>query len=178
MKVINLFGGPCFGKSTAAAGLFYLMKRHQYNAELVQEVAKHLVWAERYKSLDDQLYVFAKQNDRLHTLKGKVDYAISDSPLILSGLYMPAHYPASFAAMVLDIFNLYDNLNIVLRRIHPFQPEGRIHTEEQADAIGRRIVRYLDEHNIPYVTLDANAEAPEKILALVRDTATNLSGCS
>ncbi len=35
MKVINLWGSPGAGKSTAAAGLFYRMKFADYNVELI-----------------------------------------------------------------------------------------------------------------------------------------------
>jgi len=44
MKVINLFGGPGCGKSTAAAGLFHLMKSNHMSVELVNEFAKEIVW--------------------------------------------------------------------------------------------------------------------------------------
>lgn len=168
MKVINLFGGPGAGKSTTAAGLFHLMKMHHLNVELIQEVAKHLVWAERYKSLDDQLYVFAKQNDRLHTLKGNVGFAISDSPLILSALYMPRDYPPSFSQFVLDLFGRYENVNVVLKRVHPYQQVGRIHSEEESNAISRLTMEFLSSHDIPFVEMEGDREAPARILRLVQ----------
>ena len=86
MKVINFFGGPCSGKSTAAAGLFYLMKKQKYNVELVTEFAKDLVYEDHTMALSEQNYVFANQEYRLARLEGKIDYAISDSPLILSNI--------------------------------------------------------------------------------------------
>jgi ATP:corrinoid adenosyltransferase len=65
MKVINIFAGPCAGKSTTAAGLFYLMKVSGYNVELVTEYAKDMTWEGRHNILGDQLYILAKQNRRL-----------------------------------------------------------------------------------------------------------------
>ena len=40
MQIINIWGGPGVGKSTAAAGLFYEMKKLQLNVELVTGVRK------------------------------------------------------------------------------------------------------------------------------------------
>ena len=167
MKVINFFGAPCSGKSRNAAALFALMKDAGFEVELVQEVAKHLVWAKRYKSLDDQLYIFAKQNDRLHTLNNEVDYVISDSPLILSALYMPKDYPSSFAPFVHEIFNRYDNINVFLRRIHPYQQKGRLHNETEAASINNRLHDYLLQEKVPFIELDSNQETSQIVFGLI-----------
>ena len=60
-KVINIFGAPNAGKSTVAAGLFYIMKINGYNVELVNESAKDLVWNGQTEHLSEQLIVFTKQ---------------------------------------------------------------------------------------------------------------------
>ncbi|MBU6459962.1 MAG: AAA family ATPase [Proteobacteria bacterium] len=170
MKVINFFGAPCSGKSRNAAALFTLMKDSGYNVELIQEIAKHLVWAKRYKSLDDQLYIFAKQNDRLHTLDGEIDYAISDSPLILSSLYMPENYPPSFPPFVRDIFDRYDNLNIFLKRTYPYQEKGRIHTEVESMTIENRLYNYLQDEHIPFIELNSDSETSTKVFDIINNT--------
>ena len=84
MKVINLFGEPSVGKSTTAAGLFFAMKTLGYKVELVNEYAKMCVWEDRISTLDDQLYITAKQNHQLERLRSKVDYAITASRAGLS----------------------------------------------------------------------------------------------
>ena len=82
MKVINLFGGPGVGKSTAAAGLFYEMKKRQLSVELVTEYAKDMVWENRQNILDDQIYIFAKQQRRIARLRDHhIDWVITDSPI-------------------------------------------------------------------------------------------------
>ena len=45
-RVINLLGAPGAGKSTAAAGLFYRMKKEFLSVELVTEYAKDLIYPE------------------------------------------------------------------------------------------------------------------------------------
>lgn len=84
MKVINLLSGPGAGKSTTAAGLFYQMKLKGINVELITEYAKDMTWEERYNTLSNQLYIFAKQYSRQLRVKNKVDYIVTDSPLLLS----------------------------------------------------------------------------------------------
>ena len=59
--VINLIGDPGSGKSTAAAGIFYKLKKMGVNCELSLEFAKDKVWEEAFRTMDDQIYIFAKQ---------------------------------------------------------------------------------------------------------------------
>lgn len=162
MKVINFFGGPGCGKSTAAAGLFYTMKKAKYNVELVTEFAKDLVYEENHKALSEQNYVFANQEYRLSRLKGKVDYVITDSPLILSLIYAK-NYPHSFHSFCVDMFCLYDNINIFINRKHDYVNDGRIQTENQAKEIDNDIRHYLREYGCRYVIYDAGDDTPIKI---------------
>ena len=61
-KIINFFGGPGIGKSTQAAGLFYLMKRDGLSVELTEEFPKVLSWEGNVSGLKDQLYITANQH--------------------------------------------------------------------------------------------------------------------
>jgi adenylate kinase family enzyme len=86
-KVINLVGAPGAGKSTIASQLFSRMKWEGYDVELVSEYAKELVWEERMETMKNEVYLFGKQHQRLFRLKNKVQYIITDRPLILSQFY-------------------------------------------------------------------------------------------
>lgn len=116
MKVVNLLGGPGTGKSTTAAGLFFLMKLEAIESELVAEYAKYLIWAERNNMFKDQGYIFAKQNHKLEILQGKVDYAITDCPLLLSAIYGEKYSTASrhLRNHVMEKFHGYENINIFI----------------------------------------------------------------
>ncbi len=162
MKVINFFGGPGSGKSTAAAGLFYTMKKEKYNVELVTEFAKDLVYEENHKALSEQNYVFANQEYRLSKLKDKVDYVITDSPLILSLIYVK-DYPHSFHTFCVDMFDTYQNTNIVIKRNHDYVDIGRMQTETEAKELDRDILHYLREYHYRYKIYYAGDDTPLQI---------------
>jgi tRNA uridine 5-carbamoylmethylation protein Kti12 len=105
--VVNLFGGPGCGKSTTSAGLFHDMKKKSLNVELVTEYAKELVWSDSISAMSDQLYLLANQNRRLDRLVGKVDYVITDAPLLLSAYYGVKYgrHPEIVRRASHDIFN-------------------------------------------------------------------------
>ena len=162
MKVINLFGGPCTGKSTAAAELYSKLSRSGKRVELVQEFAKDLVWGERHKTFEDQVYIFAKQNHKLESLRGKVDYAITDSPLLLSCIYGAINSPPGFPIdefnkLIVAVNNTYYNINFFLYRYHEYKEEGRNQTEAEADAISEKLRVYLIENQYNYYPVHEGA---------------------
>lgn len=163
MKVINFYGGPGAGKSTAAAGLFYLLKKAKYNVELVTEFAKDLVYDESLRMLSRQNYVFAHQEYRLSRLKNKVDIAITDSPLLLSTFYAPLDYPKSFTDLCKDLYHTYDNYNFFIERNHQYVEEGRLQDEKESDEISEKILKFLLENNQYYISYLASDNTPNKI---------------
>lgn len=167
MIVINLFGEPCSGKTTGAAYIFSKLKMKGYNIELVTEYAKDLVW-EKSSLINDQIYVFAEQQRRLKRLKDKVDIIITDSPLFLSIVY---HEDINlyFDQLVLNVFEQYNNINFLIQNKKEYNPIGRIHTEEESEAIRNKIISSLDFFNIPYETIDGNEYAYDVILKKVEE---------
>lgn len=138
MIVVNLYAGPGAGKSTTAALLFAYLKLAGVNAELVREYAKDVVWEGREHLLEQQTYVFAKQAKRLADLDGKVDIAVTDSPLLLSVLYAPE--ATTLHALVAEEHARYENLDVYLRRVKPYHPEGRLQTEDEARDLDAAVV--------------------------------------
>lgn len=172
MKVVNFFGGPGIGKSTIAAGHFWDLKASGRSAELVTEYAKDVTWEGRQNLLNDQLYLLAKQNRRLaRLLDHKIDYAVTDSPLLLCAAYarMGTNSYSSLVPLVLELFNSYDNLNIVLKRNPEFYVQvGRSQTVEQAIQIDEIVIDMLDEFQIPYSVLEIDND-PLNSLAQVNE---------
>lgn len=168
-KIVNLVGGPGVSKSTTAALLFAKLKMRGINCELVTEYAKDKVWEESFKTLDNQLYVLGKQYHRLHRLMGKVEYIVTDAPLIHS-LFYGAHMPVSFKQLVLDINKEMPALNIFLTRKKAYNPLGRMQTEEEARLIDGQLRSILDDNNIGYVLIDGDSNAADKILEMLNVT--------
>lgn len=166
MKVINFYGGPGSGKSTTAAGLFYLMKINKYNVELVQEYVKDLAWEDR---MEDQAFITAHQNKKLERIKGKVEYAICDSSLVLSLAYMPDDYAVpSFRQYVIDLFHTYDNhLNIFVNRVKPYVTAGRYQDETGAKVLDKKIEDLMKSLDLNIHYVDGNIDAPDKILKII-----------
>lgn len=154
--VVNMFAGPGVGKSTTAAGIFALLKMHDVECELVTEYAKDLVWEERNFTVENQLYLFAKQHHRQWRLKDKVDLIITDTSLLLNNIYGKLYNRFDSEIMydfVLEEFNKYDNINFYIERIVKYNDEGRFQTKEQAEQIDNCIKEYLDENNINYILI-------------------------
>lgn len=164
LKVINFYAGPGSGKSTSAAGLFYLMKTSGYNVELVTEYAKDKVYEGHLGCLEDQIYIFAKQQRRLNRLVGQVDYAITDSPLPLSILYNK-DLNLTFEHLVLDTFHKYSNLNFFINRTKEYKQIGRTQNELEARELDGKLLTLLDERGITiHKFIDGDINAPQNIL--------------
>lgn len=168
MKVINLMAGPGTGKSTTAAGLFHFMKLEDYRVELVTEYIKTMAYEGRKEIFSDQVYIFGKQQRRQHILRNQVDWIVTDSPLILSGVYAPENYFPSFEKLVMEAFNSYNNHNFFLKRVKTYHRYGRGQTEEEARAIDVRVLEFLYKWKIPFTELPADRHILTKIMQVLR----------
>lgn len=147
---INLFGGPGCGKSTTAAGPFYLMKCAGMRCELVTELAKELVYDGDTDALNDQLYILTEQEGRQQRLQGKVDYIITDSPLLLSWVYAKGGYKEPrFKNTVAEKFNHYNNLNYLISRVKPYQQYGRIESVSEAERKDKEVRAAIQAFQVP-----------------------------
>lgn len=155
MLVVNLWGAPGSGKSTAAAYIFSWLKALGHNVELVTEFAKDLTWEGRTNALHTQLYVSGVQAHRLARIRDKVDIAIVDSPLPSGLIYVNDEERKLLNDILWYEYNKYDNINFFLNRTHPYSSDGRNQTEEEADEIGERICSMLSGNDVYHTTSDA-----------------------
>lgn len=158
--VINFFGAPGAGKTTAALGLTYELKKRWVSAELIQEYAKDLVYSDSAHLLSHQHGVFAEQERRLNRVVGKAALAVSESPLLLSAYYSPEDYPISFKQSVFDFFLNYHNINIFVERSHAYSAIGRIQNEAESDAVAWSMRQFLRDNGIPFYSVTANDANP------------------
>lgn len=172
--VVNLFGGPGTGKSTFCAGIFAALKWEDVDCEMALEYAKDLTWEsglsknkkEKIKNpkLDNQLYVFGKQQHRLFRLNRKVDVIVTDAPLLHSLIYDAGDNKA-LKELILDEHSRYNNLNIFLKRKKKYNPNGRSQTFKQAVELDNKIKLMLDTYSGGYEIIEA---VPENIPSIVK----------
>lgn len=172
--VINLYAGSGAGKSTAAAGLFAEMKQRGYHVEQVTEYVKTWAWSGRTPNGFDQVYLFGKQANRESQLYGKVDYIITDSPLLLSGYY--ENYHLKEAIVLPAVLNFLDyakrhdvkHLNFFLKRAKKFDPRGRYESEDQAKAIDVDMKAWLNQLEVPLIDVTTtDRERVDYILSIL-----------
>lgn len=175
--VVNLFGAPGAGKSTAAAYIFSMLKFANINAELVTEFAKDMVWEENkgvFKP-DNQCYLFGEQYNRLSRCKDKVDVIVTDSPLPLSILYKTGSVLGeSFDEVVMSCFDSFNNMNFLLVRNKPYNPIGRFQTEEESDMLLEELRKLLADKNIDHSVFYSNRGNLDSIVKRVLEKLNEL----
>ena len=177
-KIINIFGGPGIGKSSIAAGVTYKLKKNHINCDQPYEFPKLLAWDDNHSAIQGQLYVLANQHRGIVKSYGKVDYIVLDSPILLSltyrNYYKGTEYPSSlygesFDKMVLDTFNQYDNINIVLDRAEGVHNnDERYQNLEESKELDIVIENSLIENNIPFHKIKVNDDTVDDIMKLVK----------
>lgn len=158
--VINAFGGPGSGKSVSCMDICQQLKKLGYNAEYVQEYAKELVYDKDWELLDgspdNQFEVLKEQLRRVDRLYGKADFIVTDSPVLLNGVYNKSLTP-EYDAMVTSLYNDFENFTYFVERdASAYQQEGRIQNLEESQKIDQDIKQLLSEKEIYYGTYNHN----------------------
>ena len=163
--IVNLFGVPGAGKSTGAAYIFSSLKMKGINAELVTEFAKDKVWENNEEVFKNQAYLFGKQSFKVSRCADKVDVIVTDSPLPLSIFYNnDPLLTENFNNSVMDVFNGYENINYLLQRVKPYNPIGRMQTEEESNLLKMPLVALFEKYNIDYCEVPGDIGGYEKII--------------
>jgi energy-coupling factor transporter ATP-binding protein EcfA2 len=148
LKVLNIWGRPCSGKSTLAAALFNIMKSLDQKVELVTEYAKDLTYEKNFGTLENQLKVFAEQDARLRRLEGQVEWAITDSPLGLGEVYMTDEYSSWLPDAMRGAYHRYDNWDVWVHGVKKYQQYGRTQSEPAALALDAEIKATRPTHGM------------------------------
>lgn len=170
--VINLTGGPGTGKSTLCAQLFYLLKSQDVDVEMATEYVKDLVFEESFKKIENQIYIFGKQHNRLYRLNNKVKVIITDSPLLNSIVYYNGHNP-HFEPLVIWEFKQMNNLTFYLERSFDYVQNGRMQTLEGAKQVDENYKELLNKYDIEFTSISSPyqiEEIVEKIISSLKNT--------
>lgn len=147
--VINLFGPPCSGKSTTAAGLYYYLKMRHKHCEMVREYIKSWSWEGRIPNEYDQVYLFGKQAKYESLLYGKVDYIITDSPILIGGFYEHWHDSESIVRnAAMEFMSKAEEKGVIYKNFwlpshENFDSRGRHHDEEQVKKLEPEMLSWL-----------------------------------
>jgi hypothetical protein len=169
-----MLGGSGIGKSTIAAGLYYNMKLKHVNVELVREYVKILAWQEAKIGQFDQVNIFGEQCKLEHTLYGKVDYIVTDSPILLAPVYEYFYHNDSMMEEAALKFvkkakeSGVKHMNFLLERGKEYDTKGRYQSEEEAKNVDALTKKFLEKHNISYSTVSGPEEVRvSKIMEIV-----------
>ena len=143
------------------------MKKQHYNVELVTEYVKDVVYDNRTELYADQIYILAKQNRKILRLVDKVDYVLTDSPIIQNIAYTADNYYPSYNNVVKEMFNSYNNINFYLKRRTEYNSVGRYQNEQQAIELDNKILNILDDSNIKYHVIDNIENALNDMLKII-----------
>lgn len=160
--VINLLAGPGAGKSTLAAELYAAMKKQHMKVEMVREVAKEWAWEGRAIGPFEQISILGEQIKRESSLFNKVDYIVTDSPVLLGAFYFDWNHNQSFVnQMVRDYYRFAENngvkfLNFILPRTKQYVQDGRYETQAEALDIDNGIDFYTIMNNYNCETFSDN----------------------
>ena len=154
--VINGYGGPGAGKSTACMEITAALKKEGYNAEYVQEYAKELVYEKDMEMLDGspehQYEILKEQTRRMDRLYDQVDFIVTDSPVMLNTIYNKQLTP-EYESLVNELQGEYINYSFFMERdVSNFEEEGRIHNLTESIEKDNEIKDMLQKNEIKYKT--------------------------
>lgn len=169
-KVINFFSGSGTGKSTIAAALYAELKIRSAHVELAREYIKKWAWEKRTPGKFDQIYIFGHQANEEGRLYEKVDFIVSDSPLLLVPFYEQLLTKENIIEP--SVINYMKHAekhgvtyhNFWLERLDTFDERGRYETLEQAKQIDKSLRKWLEERNVPLMELPKDHNQRLKII--------------
>lgn len=157
--VINAFAGQGAGKTTSCLEVVEKLKKQGFVTEYVQEYAKELVYDNNLIMLDGhyehQFAILNEQMKRINRLYGKVDFIVTDSPILLNNTYLNedknTEVYSAYSDSVNKLYGLYNNFNYFVERdTSVFEKEGRIHNFEQSIAIDNELKNMLHNNQIDF----------------------------
>ena len=160
--LINIYGGPGAGKSTTAAGVFYELKKKGYDCGLVTEMATELVYDEAFNVMNDQIYLFSEQWHRTFRMLGKVDFIVTDSPLLMNIVYDKQN-DDDFRKFINSRIHKLKSLDFFVNRSDAFSEVGRIHSLEQSKEVDKIIKELAKNNGIKIIELEQENSVTEII---------------
>ena len=181
--LINMLGCPSSGKTSLSAKLFAQLKAMDLNAEYTSEYVKGWAWEGKKVGPFDQFYIFGKETHNQSRLFDKVDFIISDSPVMLTAFY---HYFYNGNEALNEVCHNFYNLaeeagvqvvNFFLPRKKKYIAKGRYQTQEEADALAFQLKEWLNKEGYVYEELTcSDKERINVVLETLREMTGGFDG--
>lgn len=152
--IINAFGGPGAGKTTACHMIVAELRKAGFEAEYVSEYAKDLVYENNMEMLNGKEYnqfeILKEQVGRLDSKVGKVDFIVTDAPIALNQIYN-VELTDYYKEMIKSLHADYSNFNFFIKRNNEqFKQEGRVHNLEESIEKDKEIKNMLSEYGLEH----------------------------
>lgn len=169
-KLIQFIGPQCIGKTTMAAGLFYVMKKDGLQVELIQEPARRRVYAGLPLEGAGQLSLIADLYEHISdVVRAGVPWVVMDTHILTPLLYteddMVWELCYSLFTTLTDTTSSISIIPIGERPI--FTGEGRAYTEEEGNSIPTSSFNFIKDVYIGcYSNNNNKLEVPHTIEAV------------
>jgi len=134
--------------------VFSALKKKYVECELSSEYIKRKIREDARKVVQNQIYIFAKQQFQLFGMKDNVQVIITDSPIFLSAVYDDTQCK-NLRQLIMKEFNRYKNLTYLLERNDKikYEQEGRYQDLEGAKQVDEKVKKFMKKNDIKYKTL-------------------------
>ena len=142
--IIGFYGGPGIGKSAAAWTAAAWLKRQGASVELANEYVKRWAWQGREITPLDELVVLGRQIAEEADLLGKVDFIVTEKPVLLDLAYCRIYQPDDITRAVEETIAAYyahvaslghRHINVLFRRTAGYDTRGRYENRQQAELV-------------------------------------------
>lgn len=167
--VVEFWGGPGSGKTTAAHQLFGELKNLHLEVEYLPEQIKRHAWMGKTLTRADILDAVSQQLIREVELIGHVDILVTDSPVEMSIVYNPELKIETFQNLreVFGNHKYRTQMPYYVPRTKKYLKQGRWQNEEEAKKIDDKVADLLQRYT--YTRRDMNIFEAWSIKSIVQD---------
>ena len=170
MRVVELMGAPCSGKSTVAMGLVYMLRQEGYKAELVTEVAKDLYW-EGALQHTSQAHITRNQIEKVMAMltHSDIDFIVCDSAVASGEAYAKDGWEQATVRKLINTFYALVGTEMFLLDCNlDYTTTGRLQDETEALHIKEQLRAIAQQYrNTTRITAINTNQAVELILFLL-----------
>jgi hypothetical protein len=115
------------------------------------------------------MYVTGKQAFKISRCYGEVDVIITDSPIRLGYTYAIAQNRPKLGEAILEEADLYkdSSIDIFLKRVKPYNPNGRNQTEDEAKQIDIEMRKALEDQKVKLLEFDGDINGYNRIVEYI-----------